>query len=727
MSAPIKGALKSTVRTFALPVLLGIASLLASSVAVAGVTNQVTIKTYEDFNAGEADTTVITSIGEVKPGWLTQKQELDFESGVWSALTLEGGTVLMGTAQDGALFISRKGGSATKLTTIPNVIGVVSMVRGDDRKIYVGTMPEGQIWRVDPVTAKTTKVATLADAETVWALGSTNGKLYAGVGPKGNLFEVNPKTGASKIIFASEDKRILSITTTRDGAVWFGTSEKALLYRYDPKRNVTRAMADFKGNEVTALTPYRGGVVAAANELAELSKSGSKSKRAIDKALGNNQTGQAATTKRVGSEPGADKLTPTTTIAPRKGGRKGTGALFYVRGDGSLEELHRLSQTYYTSLALTADGDILAGAADKGRVYMIDKDHSVSTLFDVEQRVVSHVMYRKSSGITFTTDDANMLFRTQGQARKAHYISKVFDLKAPSRFGRVSWRGSRKLTVETRSGNTSEPGKGWSEWIRASNVSRGGGGMSGGKAASPVGRYAQIRFQFSGAPDETLRAATLYYLPQNQPTKLRAITVAAKENRGAMATNKSGALKPRSPIIKVSWTTDNPDKDATVYTLEVRREGEARWRKLTTGNTPLTKTSYEWNTETFPNGYYRLRVTASDRSSNAQPRARTTTKTTELFAVDNARPIIDGLVVRYPSASARVRDAMSPIAEMSFSIDDGPWIIGTTRDGLFDDLAEMLVMPLDKNLRPGLHTLAVRVADEAGNIGSESISFRVAP
>ena len=215
--------------------------------------------------------------------------------------------------------------------------------------------------------------------------------------------------------------------------------------------------------------------------------------------------------------------------------------------------------------------------------------------------------------------------------------------------------------------------------------------------------------------------------PQNRPTKVKTVTVSPKEARAAMSTTKSGALKPRSPLLKVSWTIDNPDSDASIYDLEVRREGEARWRKLTTGNKPVTTTSYEWNTETFPDGYYRLRVSASDRGANASPRARTMTKTTELFAVDNQKPTIDGLSVRYPAASARTSDAMSPIAEMSFSIDDGPWVVGATRDGLYDDLTEMLEMSLASDLRPGLHTLAVRVADESGNIGSASISFRVKP
>ena len=68
---------------------------------------------------------------------------------------------------------------------------------------------------------------------------------------------------------------------------------------------------------------------------------------------------------------------------------------------------------------------------------------------------------------------------------------------------------------------------------------------------------------------------------------------------------------------------------------------------------------------------------------------------------------------------------MSPIAEMAYSVDNGPWLIGTTNDGLFDDLNEILPIDLPKDLTSGVHTLSIRVADEVGNIGSATVSFRV--
>ena len=185
------------------------------------------------------------------------------------------------------------------------------------------------------------------------------------------------------------------------------------------------------------------------------------------------------------------------------------------------------------------------------------------------------------------------------------------------------------------------------------------------------------------------------------------------------------AAKPRSPVLKVKWKVENPDGDDTTYTLEARREGEANWRPIQTGKSPLTATSWDWNTETYPDGWYRVRVTASDAAANSPDRALTQSQLSTTFAIDNTRPLIDGLTVSYPRAQARASDALSPIGELAFSIDDGPWQLGAAADGVFDDLAEDLRLELPTGLARGTHTLALRVADAAGNVGSASTTFLI--
>jgi hypothetical protein len=87
--------------------------------------------------------------------------------------------------------------------------------------------------------------------------------------------------------------------------------------------------------------------------------------------------------------------------------------------------------------------------------------------------------------------------------------------------------------------------------------------------------------------------------------------------------------------------------------------------------------------------------------------------------------VIEDLRVQYPKATAKANDALGVITELAFSVDDGPWQLGTTGDGIFDDLAETLVIDMAKDLAKGTHTLAIRVADQHGNVGSTSTTFVV--
>ncbi|HEX7843435.1 MAG TPA: hypothetical protein VF469_38445 [Kofleriaceae bacterium] len=680
------------------------------------------VETYPQWDAGDATSAFITSAGELRPGWDTKRTALEGDA-VWSALRLADGSVLLGSDAGGAI-LRLSGDTQTRLVALPGAIAVVSLAQTSDGTVWAGAMPGNKLWKIDVATGKATATGPLGkdkDVETVWSLAAAGNTVYAGTGPSGKLFTVTG--GTAKEVFDTDDKRITALTVTSDGAVWIGTSDRALVFRYDPKLGKARAMADFAGNEVSSLAAFPGGVIAAANDLVEQPPAPAKSPAQVEAAEKPNAAkGQVAKPPEVGSRPGADKDPIPVTDLGRKGAKKGKGALFRIGNDGRLDQLHALTQTYFTSVAVSPDGAVYAGAADKGRIYMVDTDESIATAFDVDERAVSQLWFDHGL-LSFTTDDAAAAYRATGRASQARYVSDVFDAKAVSRFGKLTWAASGKVKLETRSGNTAKPGVGWSEWAQAMQIGKLGGGNEGGKIASPAGRYLQFRVALE---DDLARVhrVTSYYVPQNQPTTVQDVSVETA-NKESLPTLKDSAAKPRSPILRVKWKIENPDGDDTMYALEARRDGEANWRPIQTGKTPLTSTSWEWNTETYPDGWYRVRVTASDAAANSPDRALTSSQTTPMFAIDNTRPVIDGLTVTYPRAAARAHDALSTIAEMAFSIDDGPWQLGTSADGLFDDLTEDLRIDLPTSLARGTHTLAVRVADAAGNIGATSTTFVV--
>jgi hypothetical protein len=687
------------------------AAVLVAGSALAVTTRVWTTATYKEFDEGEGEHALITSDGEVHPGTTTKRVDLETEA-VWAAVRGADDTIYAGAVTDGAVY-AVSGGTKKRLVTLDKDAPWIGSLAYADGVLYAGTIGTGTVVAVDVRTGKIQTSWKLEGATHVWSLVVAQKTLYAGTGTNGKLYAIDLPAGKPRVAWEGGDKQLLSMTLAKDGALWIGTADEAILFRFDPRSGQARAIADFSGSEVKAVAMLGDRVVAATNEFEQ--KTGSAPAPAPAKG----PKGTAAKPAEAGTAPGADK-TPEGEAPPRGEARKGKGALFVVDVDGRVEQLHALADTYYMSVATIGD-DIYVGAGAQGRIYAVRKDRTVATAYDVGERQVT-ALVPTPGGLAFATGDGGAVYTPTGPAHDARYTSKVFDAAFPSRWGRLAARGAG-VTIETRSGNTAKPAKGWSEWQRLGSTESAGPEISSGAIASPPGRYLQYRASFNGG-SAVLREVGVYYLPQNQRPRITEITV-GEDGKKTPVTLAPGAAKPRSPVLKVRWKVENPDEDELVYKLELERDGEPDWRELPTGAEPLTATSFDWNTEALPDGYYRLRVTASDRRANPRELALEDRYVTPPFAVDNQKPDVVGVSVSYPDAKGKAVDALSRIDEIAWQVDGGEWSPAFPTDGIFDDRTEAFAIKLPADLKPGPHTLVVRAADEADNIGAASVVFRV--
>jgi hypothetical protein len=695
--------------------LAAVLACLVGHDASAVSTRSFTAATYKDFDEGEAENAVISSDGAVLPGTTTKRTDLETEA-VWTAARAPDGTIYTGGVDDGEIFAVSPAGKRKVATLDKETPWVGALAVGPDGTLYAGTLGTAQVLAIEPRTGKVTRLARLEGATHVWSLVVDGRTLWAGTGTPGKLFAVDLPGGKARVAWDSADKHLLSMARAADGALWIGTGDEAILYRFDPKTSQARAIADFAGSEVKAIALAGDGVVVASNEFEQ--KTGTAPSLPAPKG----PKGTAAKAAEGGAAPGAEKTTPGEDGPPRTEGKKGKGGLFRVERDGRIEQLHALSETYYTSVTVAASGDVYAGAGAQGRVYQVRPDRTVLTAFDVGERQVNAVLLGKD-GLAFATGDTGVVYLSGGPASGARYTSKVLDAQASARWGNLRFRGAG-VAVETRSGNTAKPGKGWSAWEKVAGPAKGGGDSTLGRIASPPGRYLQWRVSFSGA-QAILRGVTAYYLPQNQRARVTDVDVGDPDAKKGPVTTATGATKPRSPIVKVKWKVDNGDDDELVYTLALRSDEDVEWRDLYTGAEPLTATSFDWNTETLPDGYYRLRVTASDRRGNPTDLALESSLVSAPFLIDNQKPEVQSLEVKGQQASARAVDSFSRIDEIAYQIDGGEWVVAFPSDGIFDAVSEPFTIKLPAGLKPGPHSLALRVADEADNIGAASVVFRV--
>jgi hypothetical protein len=411
-------------------------------------------------------------------------------------------------------------------------------------------------------------------------------------------------------------------------------------------------------------------------------------------------TSETGTPIKTPSESNAQSVRPQEL---RPGAKSGKGALFRLEPQGSIEQVLSLESGYFTDLARDAEGVIWAGEGTEGKVFLIERDRTVITAFDLAERQVLSLSLAGSSHYIGTGDAGALYFIERGSGPKPSYLSEIFDAKFPAQWGHLYYQAAGRLLIESRSGNTAKPDKTWDEWKRLKETTVG----MGGKLVSPSARYLQLRTTLRPPAGNALRSISLYYHPLNQRAQVTDILF----GEGGEEREKMGR-----PNIKIAWKVENPDNDPLVFRLYQREETGLNWR-LISGPQPLEKSEFEWDTEPVADGYYRIKVEASDEQANAPEATLKSSQISAQLLVDNRQPEVSTLAVRYPWVSGLARDSYSPIKRIEYSLNGKPWRLIAPVDEIYDSPSEAFRFRLPEDLAKGTHVIAVRALDEADNMG----------
>jgi hypothetical protein len=229
----------------------------------------------------------------------------------------------------------------------------------------------------------------------------------------------------------------------------------------------------------------------------------------------------------------------------------------------------------------------------------------------------------------------------------------------------------------------------------------------------------QVRARWSRA-DATLSEVILPFVTDNTRPVVLEVTALQKgmvrdSKEGAVA---SGGEPPKhESIVKVSWKVDNADQDPLRYRLQYKREGDTTWREILKVDELLTKTEYDWDTASLPEGKYRVRVQASDEAANPPGLVERHQLVSPLVLVDNTPPVFQGgLAVVGRRVRARVVDGLGPIVRVEIAVDGKlDWRPLPAADGIFDTADEAVDADISALVPPGSHIVAIRAFDSAGN------------
>ncbi len=194
--------------------------------------------------------------------------------------------------------------------------------------------------------------------------------------------------------------------------------------------------------------------------------------------------------------------TSTSPQSSRENRRNSRGSVYRITPDGLWDQLWESHDDAPYDLTFAADGALIVGTGNKGKIYRLDGDPVRPTLIARGTAQQITAFYKDARGRTYyATANPGKLFRlAEERATRGTYESEPRDAQMVSTWGTISWRGvsgsGNQIEVSTRSGNTETPDDTWSPWSAAYKSA------DGSAVTSPKARYLQWRAVLTGGKGE---------------------------------------------------------------------------------------------------------------------------------------------------------------------------------------------------------------------------------
>ncbi len=646
------------------------------------------------FARGEADGVSITREGMVLLAPELQAAADTGEEFVWALAEGRGGRLYIATGNSGKIFAYDGAGEPELLFDTPE-LSIFSLAVGPAGTLYAGSSPDGIVYRVVP--GKDPETFCRTGDEHVWALElDGQGGLYAATGGRhGRILRISA-AGRVDEVYKSEDHNVVSMIRDADGQVYAGTDQSGLVYRVNATGRV-EVLYDAAEAEIHALAMGPRGVLFA----------GAMSKRSKGSGKG-------------GSQPAAKGQGSSSS--------QHASVLYAIRPSGATVRLWQVDEPMLLALDVD-DREITALTGDSGSIYRVDLNGRATLLTRLKD-VQPWAFCRSGSGeIWIGTAGAGKVYRLgKAYTREGRLESRVKDFFQVSRWGKIRWdsESARDASIQfrTRSGNSEKPDNTWSEW---SSVAQ------GGQISSPPARFLQYRAELSsvtGAATPMIRVVSLVGLQENMGPQVLALVVSPLDAQGNGTAPQDAGKGRQAPgnargVWRISWNAADANDDRLLYALYYRGRSEKEWKLLEEN---LLATSYDWQTESAPEGTMLVRVVASDRLANPEELALVGEKVSEPFDLDHTPPSV-ALQIRAASGGSIVvegslNDAASPLWKADYAVNSGDWKVVFPVDQIFDSRTETLRFEIP-DLTAGEYTVVVRTTDALGNVGVGKASVDV--
>ncbi len=600
-----------------------------------------------------------------------------------------------------------------------------------------------------------------------------SGNIYLGTGPEGKIYRLDSFGGKPEIIYSSRDKNILSLAVGPDGYLYAGSDDRGLIYKINPRDKETTVLYDSEQPEITALlfmqqiTSQTSGnstdtefslyaaatsaqVVQTQTQFAASMPEGPPAGRPDtdsdeDEGEGENgnengnENGDENNGDNEGTSPSSGdgrKLEiantkepaparPTQATPPvRRGARPRTASNIYkISNEGFVTNIFGESAIFF---CLAQQGtQLLVGTGNKAQLYSVDPaPEEQAVIFEDEQAVQITAVTAIGDDIYLgTANPAKLIKLEPGFASEGTYISDLIDAEQPARWGKLQLEAEIpagcKVLVASRSGNVKDVNdptfSPWTELVEVTEPVQ---------LECPLGRFCQYKLVLqsgNGSASPLIREIAVASTIPNLPPKVESVTISQVQTP-----NKTGTYK-------INFRTQDDNEDKLVYKIDFRKVGWTNWIQL---KDDLEATNFEWDGKTLEDGRYEIRVTASDEKSNTTSTKLTGSRVSEPIVIDNTGPVVKEIQTTSTSKDGRdltifkieVSDEFSAIEKLEYTIDSNTnWIATVPEDLVYDTKNESFSIAIDmeKDLPKGGHILTIKVNDSVGNTTYKTLEHNV--
>src|SRR5690242_14534864 len=441
---------------------------------------------------------------------------------VWSSAVDNQGNVYLGTGHDGKTFKITPNGTGSLLYDAPE-LDVTALAIGRDGSVFAGTSPDGKVYRIT-ADGKADVYFDPGD-KYIWSLAVMNdGSLAVGTGDSGKLYRVKTAgaTPEASLLVNTTQTHVISLAVTPNGDLIAGTDSGGLVLRVSPEGK-TFALFDTQLREIHALAPAADGSIyaLALSDAASTARAPATAPAPTPQPTEATMTTTSVTITAL-DESGQPTQSQTGTTRSRSDLSNARSAVFRILPDGATDVVW--SSPTVTAFAIAPSlqpGSVLIGTADKGRIYSVTNDGRDTLLLQSPEGQISSLLV-KNNQVYAASSNQGKLFRFGNElVNEGTYESPVRDAKLTASWGRIWWRGTGAVEVQTRTGNGERPDATWSDWSAAYRD------PNGNQIASPRARFIQWRatVRSGTAAPAWLEDVSVAYLPRNVAPEVLSITV----------------------------------------------------------------------------------------------------------------------------------------------------------------------------------------------------------